>query len=287
MDKGELDFLVRDTREKGTLIGAPEKCPLGSILTYYDGEQPQYMHLRASMLGYAHINLLSMLSRFTEQEAVRVATNSIYLKNHPCTNLMGSKPMLRVKNTLLGSALSASASTMSKRCAQQGRSHLPSGEIRVSRFTCLRSMPPMHWGSSIPQEPSAAPQHDDPLSRHRLSYLNGGGGSGKTMRAIGLFRQRNPLVFTPTHHLAKQMRTRGIKAQTYHSFFRWSGQAEWTPDRMGQKFIPRVIIWDEVCTVPRPILQTFLEWLNSKGVLVICCGVQGQPPPITGEMPHD
>jgi hypothetical protein len=50
---------------------------------------------------------------------------------------------------------------------------------------------------------------------------------------------------------------------------------------------PRVIIWDEVCTVPRVILETFLDWLDQSGVQVICCGDQGQPPPIAGEMPHD
>ena len=105
--------------------------------------------------------------------------------------------------------------------------------------------------------PSTAPRHDDPLSRHRLSYLSGGGGggggcSGKTTRAIELFLQSNPLVFTPTHRLAKEMRARGVQAQTYHSFFRWSDHTEWTPERMGQKFIPRVIIWDDVCTVPAP-----------------------------------
>ena len=71
IDQGELDFLVRDTRRSGTLVGAPQKCPLGHILNYYDGSQPQYTHLRASMLAYAHINLLSMLSRFTPYQAVR------------------------------------------------------------------------------------------------------------------------------------------------------------------------------------------------------------------------
>lgn len=44
--------------------------------------------------------------------------------------------------------------------------------------------------------PSTSPHHDDPLLRHRLSYLNGGGGNGKTTRAIELFRQRNLPVFT-------------------------------------------------------------------------------------------
>ena len=78
-DHGELDFLVRDTRQSGTLVGAPQPCPLRHILTYYDGSQPQYTHLRASMLAYAHINLVSMLIRFEPEEAVRVATNSIYI----------------------------------------------------------------------------------------------------------------------------------------------------------------------------------------------------------------
>ncbi|MEW8688338.1 MAG: hypothetical protein AB2556_21205, partial [Candidatus Thiodiazotropha sp.] len=83
------------------------------------------------------------------------------------------------------------------------------------------------------------------------------------------------------------MQARGVQAHTYHSFFRWSGQTEWPPKRMAQKFVPRVIIWDKVCAVPRPILQTFLDWLDGRGVQVICCGDQGQPPPIAGEMPHD
>ena len=75
-DKGELDYLVRDTRKSGTLVGAPSRCPLGWILTYYDGSQTQYAHLRASMLGYAYINLFSMLTMFAQEEAVRVATEA-------------------------------------------------------------------------------------------------------------------------------------------------------------------------------------------------------------------
>ncbi|MEW8686488.1 MAG: hypothetical protein AB2556_11810, partial [Candidatus Thiodiazotropha sp.] len=58
IDRGEFDFLVRDTRLSGTLDGAPMKCELGHILTYYDGSQPQFTYLRVSMLAYAHINLL-------------------------------------------------------------------------------------------------------------------------------------------------------------------------------------------------------------------------------------
>ncbi|MEW8688754.1 MAG: hypothetical protein AB2556_23300 [Candidatus Thiodiazotropha sp.] len=65
------------------------KCELGHILTYYDGTQPQFTHLRASMLAYAHINLLSMLSSFTPDEAVRVATDSLYIRKTALHRLDG------------------------------------------------------------------------------------------------------------------------------------------------------------------------------------------------------
>ena len=133
---------------------------------------------------------------------------------------------------------------------------------------------------------SAEPPPADPLTRHALSYLNGGGGSGKTTRANEVFRGMNLLVLTPTHRLAKEMRSRGVDAQTYHSFFRWSGQKDWTPDRIRRKHTPPVVIWDEVCTVPRAVLEIFLDWLVQRGVQVVCCGDQGQPRPIAGASPH-
>ncbi|MEW8689005.1 MAG: hypothetical protein AB2556_24565, partial [Candidatus Thiodiazotropha sp.] len=61
----------------------------GHILTYYDGSQPQFTHLRASMLAYAHINLLQMLSRFTPDDAVRVATDSLYIRKTALHRLDG------------------------------------------------------------------------------------------------------------------------------------------------------------------------------------------------------
>ena len=64
---------------------------------------------------------------------------------------------------------------------------------------------PEYWGASNNVADSTAPSHADPLTRHSLSYLNGDGSSGKTRRAIELFRGRNPLVFTPTHRLTKEM----------------------------------------------------------------------------------
>src|SRR5205814_3952957 len=79
IDEGELDFLIQDCVKEGTYAGS-DKCPLGHILTYYEGHQPQYTHLRVSMLAYAHINLLEMLQRFGTNKVVRIATDSIYIR---------------------------------------------------------------------------------------------------------------------------------------------------------------------------------------------------------------
>ncbi|CAG8645838.1 9023_t:CDS:2, partial [Racocetra persica] len=79
IDEGELDFLIQDCIKEETYTGS-NKCPLGHILTYYEGYQPQYTHLRASILAYVYINLLEMLQRFGPNEVVRIATDSIYIR---------------------------------------------------------------------------------------------------------------------------------------------------------------------------------------------------------------
>ena len=246
----------------------PQSAPLGHILNYYDGSQPQYTHLRASMLAYAHINLLSMLSRFTPYEAVRVATDSIYVRKSALKRLEGVEAFMPMTKMRLRS-LFATEEYLPAIAPAQWRDKDDELYMPVEHAAYLAKP---DYIANTKKSLSPAPRHDDTLSRHRLSYLSGGGGSGKTTRAIELFLQRNPLVFTPTHRLAKEMRARGVQAQTYHNFFRWSGQTEWTHEKMGQKFIPRVIIWDEVCKVPRPNLETFLDWLEGRGVQVICCG---------------
>ena len=289
MDQGELDYLVQDTVQNGTLVGAPQRCPLGHILTYYDGSQPQYTHLRASMLAYAHINLLSMLTRFSQDEAVRVATDSLYVMKtalhrlHAINAFVGKQRCQRGEDFCISCLLEEEFQPPVKPAQWRDKNET----LYMPQDHASYQPKPEYWENTKDIPDSQAPPMNDPLALNRLSYLNGGGGSGKTTRAINVFRNRNPLVLTPTHRLAKEMRNRDVKAQTYHSFFRWSGQREWTPERMGQKYIPRVTIWDEVCTVPRPILQTFLDWLDMRGVQVVCCGDQGQPPPIAGQPPHE
>ncbi|CAG8843958.1 5536_t:CDS:2, partial [Racocetra persica] len=52
---------------------------------------------------------------------------------------------------------------------------------------------------------------------------------------------------------------RDIKAQTWHSFFRWNRVGKWTSEHMGEKKFSRVI----------------------------CCDDDAQPPPFFREMPHN
>ena len=360
--KAEVDFLVRDLRETNDLVGY-DRVPVildetnfdmedemetdanGYVVTYYEGYQAQYTHLRASMLGYVSINLISMLQRFQPEDIRRVATDSLYLSPALVRNLEDVPTFSQFSEN-----------------AQWGQWRVKDETLLAPIETAQYTPKPNYYKQNKHIPDSEEPHFNDPLALHQLSYLNGGGGSGKTTRAIDLFRKQNPIVLTPTHRLAKEMRERNVKAQTYHSFFKSSGTRRarctksdlellqtkfkrtpkdtttainvwkrdgsgellmtldgqnsdgknfyaekegaviydtidcdkspqipdhWTPERMGQKFIPKFIIWDEICTVPQNVLQIFLEWLISKDVQVICCGDQGQPPPIMGQMPHN
>ncbi|CAG8553894.1 12053_t:CDS:10, partial [Racocetra fulgida] len=149
MDEGKLDFLIKDCTDAGTFAGR-ERCPLGFILTYFEGHQPQYTHLQASMLAYAHINLLEMLWRFDPNEVVRIATDSIYVQK---------EALYKIENIL---------------------AFFNQVEIK-------------HWESIKNITESTAPSIHDPITRSQVSYLNGGGGSGKTTRAIQIFKDINML----------------------------------------------------------------------------------------------
>ncbi|CAG8633283.1 3172_t:CDS:2, partial [Paraglomus occultum] len=201
IDEGELDFLIKDCTDAGTFAGR-EKCPLGFILTYYEGHQPQY----------------TIWTSYTSYQT----------------------PMLFHIN---------------QKNKKSEKSNLVNGVIRNRHWESIKNIPE-----------STAPSIHDPITRCQKSYLNGEGGSGKTTRAIRIFKNINMVVFTHTNALAKDFREkRDVKAQTWHSFFRWNGVGEWTSECMGEKKFPRVVIWDEV----------------------ICCGDDAQPPPFFGEMPHN
>ena len=172
----DRDYLVRDTRQSGTLVCAPERCPLGHILTYYDGSQPQYTHLRASMLAYAYINLLSMLQRFSADEAVRVANDSIYIKKAALHKLKGVT--VYVAKTACDYNQDMCISCL------LGEEYLPpvalaqwrdKGEtLYMPQDHAAYLTKPEFWQQTKDIPDSQAPRADDPLTSHQLSYLNGG-----------------------------------------------------------------------------------------------------------------
>jgi ATP-dependent exoDNAse (exonuclease V) alpha subunit len=56
---------------------------------------------------------------------------------------------------------------------------------------------------------------------------------------------------------------------------------------MGDKYIPKIIVWDEICTVSLDNLRLFFDWLVTKNTAVVMCGDHGQPPPFVGPSPHE
>ncbi|MEW8689023.1 MAG: hypothetical protein AB2556_24655 [Candidatus Thiodiazotropha sp.] len=177
------------------------------------------------MLAYAHTNLLSMLSRFTPDDTVRVATHSLCIRKTALHRVDG------VESYVAPRICDCEATLMCAAC-MLGDPFLPpvalaqwpdKGEkLYMSQEHEAYLTEPSFMTTKRDLPLSTAPHHHNPLLRHVLSYLNGGGGSGKTTGAIELFCQKEPLFFTPTHLLAKEMRARGAKAQTYPSFFCWS-----------------------------------------------------------------
>ena len=83
IDDAEYDFVIKDAVAKDRYANCKtallsDGTKLGTIVTYSDGDSSPYSHLRASMLGYASINLFSMINRFPNN-AVRVAIDSMYI----------------------------------------------------------------------------------------------------------------------------------------------------------------------------------------------------------------
>ena len=155
-----------------------------------------------------------MLKRFEPEEVVRVATDTLYIRKNAMHKL---------------ESVEAYVPPMSKEFTWEIESNEPAYKVEPAQW-CDKGewlfwpdrqdeyYPKYEHIKHAKSRRSAAPRYDDLLARRRLSYLNAGRGSGKTTRAIDLFRMRDPLVLTPTHRLAKEMRARGAKAQTYHGF---------------------------------------------------------------------
>ncbi|KAF0413852.1 hypothetical protein F8M41_007715 [Gigaspora margarita] len=236
IDEGELDFLIKDCTDAGTFAGK-ERCPLGFILTYFEGHQPQCTHLRASMLAYAHINLLEMLRRFDPNEVVRIATDSIYVRKEalykienipvffnqvevksdpnlcshcPSCAMCSNPEEFLISKSEYAKWIKEFLKTKRPLQEEQEVREIQPGQWRDKGEKIYGPVAYIvywpknrHWESIKDIPDSTALLIFDPITRYRNSYLNGGGGSGKTTRAIKIFKDINMVVFTHTNVLAK------------------------------------------------------------------------------------
>lgn len=275
IDDAEYDFVIKDAVAKNKYINCKTAflsngTKLGTVITYSDGDSSPYTHLRASMLGYASINLLSMINRFPDT-AVRVAIDSMYIDKKYINDVTEFTSISEANNESWGTW--RIKNEIRRDYSKSADVEIKDGYLRGNNLSELSNAPPI----------------SDPVCRYKTVYLNGCGGSGKTTRVIELYRGKaNMIVLTPTHRLAREIKQRqkSVEACTYHSFFRYKGDV-WTPERMGEKFIPGVVIWDEACTVSEDVLKMFLDWLLLNNTKVILCGDHGQPPPFVGRSPHN
>ena len=170
------------------------RAPLGHIHTYYDASQPKFTDLGASILAYAHINLLSMLSRFASDEAVWVATNSIYVRKSALKKLRGVEAFMG-----------------KKKCNCSGIMCSPS----LLREECLSAVAPGQWRDKgeelyMPMDHAAFFAKPDYIANTikdlspstarttttRLSYLNSG-----RIWIIDDFLQRSNLAYLAVSRL--------------------------------------------------------------------------------------
>ncbi|CAG8502136.1 12372_t:CDS:10 [Cetraspora pellucida] len=226
-DKGELDFLIKDCTDAGT-FAERERYLLEFILTYFEGHQPQYTHLQASILAYAHINLLKMLRKFDSNEVIRIATNSIYvqketlykIKNIPAFfNQVEIKEFLKTKRLLV---------------KYECKRHTPF----VCRF-CFGK-----WFYKLDScQKQLNQQEEQEVQEIQLDI--------------------NMIIFTYTNALAKDFQEKhNVKAQTWHSFFRWNEVEEWTSECMEEKKFPQVICYDNDAQPPLFFGKMPHNWLK-------------------------
>ena len=141
----------------------PKSAPLGHILTNYDGSKPQYTHLMASMLTYAHINFLSVLSRFTRDEAVREATDSIYVRKSALNRLEGVKAFIPMKKCYYR----CSGGTMGVPCLL-GEENLPAVAPVQWRDKDEELYMPVEHAAYL-AKPDCNAANKGPLSQHRAA----------------------------------------------------------------------------------------------------------------------
>lgn len=288
----------------------PKKTGSGPYLIKYTdaGDHRDYPHVRAYVLAYAHINLLSMLKR--HPNTVRIAVDSLTLPKRDRPIVPTYCPPCYPDG--------------SKAAAQAERSahDYPPGVWREKGAakpwsSCYFSLP--SDAASARAEPAAERSPLPPRALlHPLVYNNGQGGSGKTTSRIhDLSGRRVALLGKDWWNVLDLMKkTEKAKAEGYdtsrYSCHTWHGfwhaglaleECEktrtgpaskgcgkclyctgWKPERMVSSanrhlrdVLPEFIIWDEIGFVPEMYARPILAFCREKRITVIACAdLEGQ-----------
>ncbi|CAG8835930.1 7730_t:CDS:2, partial [Gigaspora margarita] len=244
-DEVELDFLIKDCTDAGTFA--------------------------ASMLAYAHINLLEMLQRFEPNEVVRIATDSIYVQKEALYKIENVPAFFKQEKAkdpdlcphtypLCAMCTDLEEFFISKLEYAKWIKEFLKTKMPLVKDDCKRHKPYICrfcFGEWFYRPDSYALLHQ--LEEQEIWEIQPNQWHDKGKKIYGpnadiiywpknrhwelikdITENINMVVFTYTNMLAKD----------------FQNDREWTSKCMGEKKFPRVVIWDE-------------------------------PPPFFGEMPHD
>ncbi|PKK67854.1 hypothetical protein RhiirC2_782990 [Rhizophagus irregularis] len=210
IDEGELDFLIQDCIKEGTYASS-DKYPLEHILTFSSNEVGGADTSKFQCSHKIPSCAMCEAEVFYSKEAVKEFAKEVKKNTQP------SKVVTKESEPLKEEKI---------REIQPGQWHDKGEKIHGPDPNVVYWPKNRHWESIKNITESIAPSIHDPITRSRVSYLNGGGGSGKTTRTIRIFKDINIIVFTHTNALAKD----------------FQNDREWTPERMGEKKFSQVVI---------------------------------------------
>lgn len=158
-------------------------------------------------------------------------------------------------------------------------------EMHASRSS-MTDTPQRSWTFEAGCVPSMALPMDA-LRTHRLTYLSGQGGCGKTFRALRVYPKlsRWDVAVTGVTNIHcddlndPRKNPYRYKAETYHFKLHYNADAEWATESL--VCLPKVAIIDEIGCMPGSFLLDAVNWLMSIGAVVILCGdPEGQLSPV-------
>ncbi|GES90819.1 hypothetical protein GLOIN_2v1848952 [Rhizophagus clarus] len=220
IDKGELDFLIQDCIKEGTYAGS-DKCPLGYILIYYEVVRiaTDSIYIRKEVL----YKIENVSAFFKQAKRPSNHKGGVDTSKFQCLHKAPSCAMCEVGVYYSKEAVKKFIEEVIVHYVNRNQVYLSCNEHKP--FVCavcfrewyfrlgekIHDPDPnviywpkdRHWESIKNISESIAPTIYDPITRSRISYLNGGGSSEKITRAIRIFKDINMVVFTHTNALAK------------------------------------------------------------------------------------